>query len=1241
MTSLEDGARQVRIQRVVATGGSIVIQVAGDLVVSEEGLAASWATVATRPGECPYPGMEAFGPGQAKWFFGRDRLTGDLLGMLDTSLRAGGGGPFIVVGASGAGKSSLLAAGLVRALGDGRLAAPGSARWPVLAITPGSRPLETLTEAINTCAAELASRTTVFPPPPRSDWESAFANFREMLRRNHRGGDPQRVTVVLDKLEELFTAGCSEGERHEFLNALAAITGPTLDGPAGLVVLGMRADFYASATQYPELRDALQYRQLVVGAMTLAETTQAITGPARAAGLHLESGLTERVLRDLGVDVDGTGYEPGRLPLLGQALRATWQRRSGEWLTISGYEDAGGIGGAISKAAEDAYKGLDDQAQQTARQLFLSMVQIGSGEPGGEGTADTRRRVSKSRLCSAAPDPHTAKVVLDIFTEARLVTSSSQTAEITHEALLSRWPRLRDWIEQDRAGHLIRQPLEEAADAWDRAGRDAAADLYTGSRLVQARVWASDLSASRDLSTQARDFLAASGLRQQSALRRRNRVIAVLAVLFLCAVSAAAFATREDRTANHQRSVAVAGQLAAESEALDATNPVEAASLAAAAWKIAPIAEAQTAQLDVLAQPERAVFTAAGGNVNAMAFSADAKLFAAVSDTGMAQVWNTATHHQVGKTRYLGHSESYLGGYSIFFTHNDMAITLRSGGDRPSQFYNISTGHALGSPFRIKGNQFNSAMLSADGKFAVVGGNLNSSNWSILDVSTHRQIGPLLNTVIPLAFSPDGTLLATMDMYARSVQILDVATQGAVGTPIRAGSSSYAPAVAFSADSKVIAVNGRHSVSLWNIARQHTIGSPIAVNASDMAFSPDGKILATVSAAGTAGFANAVDLWDVATGQELGSTLTIESTLPGGLVFSPDGTVLAAAAGATVSFWDVAVSRQIGASLNGAAGPIAVSPDGQFLAATQHQGNGLPNAELWDIRRHRKIGGAFKYSADSGNRVTAVAVSPDDKVLALGGQIGVGTELWDVASHRKLETIRVRGDSEIGVLAFSPTGKYLAIGGGGYTWLWNMSKHHAVGRPIINQGDLNSAAFSPDGKVLAFTDNSQVRLFSVATQRQVGVLRPEERVLDMAFSPDGEVIATADGQGVILWQVADQQQIGVPLDVGTGPINALAFSPDGTNIAAGGENGSVSLWDVATHEKIGSSLTVNNNSISGLAFSPNSSVLVVADQQETRLWGIAPDHNVSKQVCAIADGSMAQNEWDSYVKSYPYQLTCP
>jgi Novel STAND NTPase 1 len=411
------GARRVHLQQITATDASVVIQVGRDLYVSDPVLTVLWAPGETTPGECPYPGLDAFGPGQARWFFGREKETGDLLQMLDDALRGGCGGPVTVVGPSGAGKSSLLGAGLLGGLAEGRLPAAGSDSWPRLVITPGAYPSRILREALQACAQARGDDTAT------------------------------RTVVVVDQMEEVFTACDDEAERAEFLAALADLAAPrSQGGPAALVVLGLRADFFARATAYPVLRSALASRQIVLGAMSPAELRQAITLPARTSGFTFDGGLVERLLGDLGVD-ETAGYEPGRLPLLGHALRATWQRRDGDRLTIAGYEATGGIGGAIAKTADDVYARLDEAGQSAARQVFLGLVRIGeSGEADGGGTADTRRRVSAESLCGGSANPDAARAALDGFIAARLLTSGGRTVEISHDALLRRWPRLQDWI---------------------------------------------------------------------------------------------------------------------------------------------------------------------------------------------------------------------------------------------------------------------------------------------------------------------------------------------------------------------------------------------------------------------------------------------------------------------------------------------------------------------------------------------------------------------------------------------------------------------------------------------------------------------------------------------------------------------------------------------------------------------------------------------------------------------------
>lgn len=554
------GDSRVRVQHAWATVGSMVVQVGDDLYVSDPGLPAQWTP---DPGQCPYPGLEAFCSGQARLFFGRERLTDDLLDRLEASVFSGG--PVLLVGPSGAGKSSLLGAGLLTALEQERLPVPGSEKWPRLMFTPGARPLEMLAGTLATCADALVGWQV--PGRGTGGWDAAFLALRAALRENRTPA--RRVVIVVDQLEEIFTACHDEAERREFLDALCAIAADRGNGPVGLVVLGLRADFYARAAEHQALWQALQGSQIVIGAMTATELRQAILRPARAAGLTLEDGLTERLLSDLGADTRPPGeacYEPGLLPALAHALRATWQRRDGDRLTIAGYEAAGGIDGAIAKTAEDAYASLGgtagsvtagitgsvtggisagpmagSAAQQAARQMFLQLVQVGEAaeETGGTGTADTRRRVTRETLRTT--DDAATRAALDAFTTARLLSSGGQMVEITHEALLRHWPRLRDWIGWERAGQLIHQNLEDAATAWDRAGRDPSG-LDDGIRLAAAHAWADDPARPRDLKPVARDYLAAAALHQRRSIGWRNGIIAVLAALSVGLAVLAAFA---------------------------------------------------------------------------------------------------------------------------------------------------------------------------------------------------------------------------------------------------------------------------------------------------------------------------------------------------------------------------------------------------------------------------------------------------------------------------------------------------------------------------------------------------------------------------------------------------------------------------------------------------------------------------------------------------------------------------
>ncbi|MEV8509891.1 hypothetical protein AB0368_34405 [Actinoplanes sp. NPDC051475] len=443
------------------------------------------AVAGAGPRDCPYPGLAPFDAEFHRWFFGRDRLVATLLDRLDGRTRTGG--LQVVIAPSGAGKSSLLRAGLLPRLGQGAL--PGSAAWPTVVLTPGADPLWALHSAL-----EGVTDTG------------------------------ERLVLVADQFEELFTLCDDPGARTAFIEELALLAARE-SAPDALVVIGVRADYFAACAADPRLSAALQDRPLVVEPMTETELREAIRYPAQDVGLDIEPGLVALLLRDLGVVAGADGdppatYEPGRLPLLAHALRASWQQRQGATLTVEGYQDTGGIERAVATTADDTYEALDEAGRQTARSLFVRLVRI------GDGVEDVRRRLPHDELAGGDTRPATTAAVIDAFTAARLLTRHRDTVEITHEALLRSWPRLRTWLDDDRTGRLAQQDLEDAARAWLRADREPSL-LYGGKRLRTVRSWAGDRPEC-ELSPAAHAFLTAAHRHRRRAAWLRSALAGIV-----------------------------------------------------------------------------------------------------------------------------------------------------------------------------------------------------------------------------------------------------------------------------------------------------------------------------------------------------------------------------------------------------------------------------------------------------------------------------------------------------------------------------------------------------------------------------------------------------------------------------------------------------------------------------------------------------------------------------------------
>jgi|GEM_PF-730499 len=449
------------------------------------------------PGDPPYLGLNYFTADDAHLFFGRDALTSELVAQLNTYNQSET--RFLaVIGASGSGKSSLVRAGLVPALRSGAI--DGSDRWVVHVVTPTARPLESLAISLTQESESVTAADTLM-----ADMVQTVNSLHLYVRRLMTGTSAEtRLLLVVDQFEELFTLCKDPKMQQHFVDNLmsAAMT----DGPT-VVVLTLRADFYAQCARFDDLRSVIKRQQEYIGAMSEEELRQAIVEPATTNGWDFQDGLVDLILKDV-------GNEPGALPLLSHALHETWKRRRGQTLTHDGYQAVGGVNGAIAKTADHIYNELSADQQAIARTIFIRLTEL------GEGSEDTRRRVALAELQPTDGNMGRVDEVLKALADARLVTTHETEAEVAHEALIREWDTLRGWLDDDRDDLRTHRRLTEEATEWGK-NHDGGL-LYRGGRLEQALLWTE--SHAGQINEQEDAFLAASQAERQRELDAEERI---------------------------------------------------------------------------------------------------------------------------------------------------------------------------------------------------------------------------------------------------------------------------------------------------------------------------------------------------------------------------------------------------------------------------------------------------------------------------------------------------------------------------------------------------------------------------------------------------------------------------------------------------------------------------------------------------------------------------------------------
>ena len=1188
-------------------------------------LSGSFSPGASSDDVCPYPGLAPFGPDQAQWFFGRAAVIAGICQRMDRLLTAAG--PLIVIGPSGAGKSSLLRAGVMHALGEGRL--PVS--WPCVLMTPTGRPMQVLAERLGAVAD---------------------------------GDSPSRAVLIVDQFEEVFTLCPDEQERGRFIDELARMADcPQASATAAaVVVLCVRADFYGHCLEYEPLRAALRANAVPLGPMSAEELREAIASPAEAVGLQVEAGLPELLLSDAGL-TGQAGDQAARLPLIAHALRATWQFREGRFLTVDGYKRTGGIRQAVAATAEREFSLLDAAGQRLVEALFLRLVKV------GDGTADVCRPLSRDGLLRDLPDGASTADIIDRFRGARLLTIERDTVTIAHEALLSSWPRLSGWIDGGRDDHLIRQRLDEAAAAWNR-DRDASV-LYRGKRLTAALAWAGARQA--DLGASAAGFLAAS-----FRLRRRTRAVllsaaAAAAALVLAASMASAIAIGEHEAAVRKTDQAAFGQAVSQASRQAPDNPQLAAQLDLAAYALQPSSQAVKASL--LATENTPLYSQQPVSAVAVAFSPGSDVFA--TGGGSVQLWTTAGS---GHARRLGGLPAgSAGGQAMAFSRD--GSTLATAGNGILRLWNVSD-PAHPRPLAATEDRMPGAVqgmaFSPAGDLLAVGGGLSVRGviqlWDVSDPANPHELGPPIadedGIADSVAFSPDGRTLAfgDGDGYVRLWDVARSASPMPRGEPLPVDpGTSRIGSLAFSPDSKTLAVGtSADGVQLWNVAvgQPYSLGPPLAGCAGgsgSAAFGQDGLLVAGCGDGSDTG--GSVRLWNAAIpSRPTPVTLPQEvSNQVRWLAISPDGrTLISVGSQGTVLSWSLPPVMLA----DGQVSAIAYSRQAGILASAGSGGY----VRLWatgGVRTPLPLGTPL---GAPGDIMATLAFSPDGSLLA-GGDNSGSVRLWQLADPGRSFVLPASFSAPVSSLAFSPQDGVLAAGdGAGPVQLWdvaNPARPRKLGILPGDPADGAALAFSPDGDLLATGDlNGNVHLWRLSRLSSPGSAGPGWEatgvsfggISSLAFSPHGHLLATGADDGTVqLWNVTDPARpaaLGQPLDDAAGSYVTVAFNADGTALAIAGSNDSVQMWDPtgpAAPQPIDPPLTVSASPAATSSPGPlgpaplalaGATVITGSTDGDTRLW----DMNVNdaiKRICGIPGDELTPAQWHRYIPQLPYRTTCP
>ena len=699
---------------------------------------------------CPYQGLYHFGPEEAEYFFGREVFVEQLYQYTETR-------NFIpVIGASGSGKSSVILAGLVPQLFK-------AGHWKFTYFRPGKDPFQALAQAlIQLYALNLNATELIIQARKLAGcFQNNTVPLSDVLKTIHRNYPQDRILLIADQFEELYTFCSDELTRRQFLDTLLETFYAFAEASSLSIVLvvTMRADFLGNFLSYRPIADVLQQGNILLGPMNLEELRDVIEKPAQKLGVTFQSGLVERILDDL-------SKEPGKLPLLELTLTELWKKQKGKQLIHNAYEEIGEVSGALTRYADEKFSQLTLEEKQQARRIFMQLVRPGNG------TGDTRRVATKAEfnesnwsLVKKLADLRLVVTSYSVFIHETADNSQlkpenieeQETVELIHEVLVRDWGQLRNWMETDREFRVWQERLRQLMRQWEEMNQDNGL-LLRGAALVQAEERLKERH--EELSNSEIEFIQMSLAKQKQELRKQQLVLRSFGSISAILVSLLGFASWQWQQAETAK-IRIYSLNGAEQFASNQQLEGLIASLRSAKdfqglfWENSELKNQvqDTLQTIVDEIQERNQLEGNQGGVNSVSFSPDGKFLASGGENGTVHLWNLQGEQLASLTGNQG------GVNSVSFSPDSKF--LASGGENGTvNLWNLKG--QLVWAFNVPKGEVNNVSFSPDGKLlATAGADGTGRLW---DLNSRQQLEEfkmpqgMINTV---SFSPDGQLLAT------------------------------------------------------------------------------------------------------------------------------------------------------------------------------------------------------------------------------------------------------------------------------------------------------------------------------------------------------------------------------------------------------------------------------------------------------------------------------------------------